>query len=97
MVDRRENEAQSDQMKADGRGIERTSGPFRANMQKNLTNQSSSQKTLLSRSAPKYTVVETMRDHFEEHIKAALEKLSRKELGASRKGLVVRRMKPKPS
>ncbi len=54
MVDRRENEAQSDQMKADGRGIERTSGPFRANMQKNLTNQSSSQKTLLSRSALEY-------------------------------------------
>ena len=35
-----------------------------------------------------------MRDHFEEHIKAALKKLSRKELGASRKGLVVRRKKP---
>jgi len=42
-------------------------------------------------------VAETMRDYFEEHIKAALKKLSRKELGASRKGLVVRRMKPKPS
>ena len=38
-----------------------------------------------------------MRDHFEEHIKAALKKLSRKELGASRKGLVVRPNKPKPS
>ena len=29
--------------------------------------------------------------------KSSLEKLSRKELGASRKGLVVRRKKPKPS
>ena len=36
MVDRRENKASSDQMKADGRGIERTSGPFRADLQKKI-------------------------------------------------------------
>ena len=34
MVDRRENEASSNQMKADGREIDRTSGPFRAGFQK---------------------------------------------------------------
>jgi len=34
MVDRRENEAQSDQMKADGRGVERTSGPFQKYLSK---------------------------------------------------------------
>ena len=39
-------------MKADGRGIDRTSGPFRASLQKNLANQTSSQKNSLSRSAP---------------------------------------------
>jgi hypothetical protein len=32
MVDRRVNEVQSDHMKADDRGIERTSGSFRAYM-----------------------------------------------------------------
>jgi hypothetical protein len=53
MVDRRENEAQPDQMKADDRGTERTCDPFRANMKKNLTNQTSLQKTPLSRSALK--------------------------------------------
>ena len=51
MVDRRENEASSDQMKADGREIDRASSPFRAGFQKNLANQTSSQKTSLSRSA----------------------------------------------
>ena len=51
MVDRRENEASSDQMKADGREIDRTSDPFRAAFQKNLANQTSSIKTSLSRSA----------------------------------------------
>tara|TARA_B000000441_G_C21638466_1_gene287787 strand:+ start:572 stop:820 length:249 start_codon:yes stop_codon:yes gene_type:complete len=51
MVDRRENEASSNQMKADGREIDRTSGPFRAGFQKNLANQTSSLKTSLSRSA----------------------------------------------
>ena len=51
MVDRRENEASSDQMKADGREIDRASSPFRASFQKNLANQTSSQKTSLSRSA----------------------------------------------
>ncbi len=51
MVDRRENEAQSDQMKADGRGTERSSDPFRAS-KKNPANQTSSQKTPLSRSTP---------------------------------------------
>ena len=53
MVDRRENEASSDQMKADGREIDRASSPFRAGFQKNLANQTSSQKTSLSRSALK--------------------------------------------
>ena len=53
MVDRRENEASSNQMKADGREIDRTSGPFRAGFQKNLANQTSSLKTSLSRSASK--------------------------------------------
>jgi hypothetical protein len=53
MVDRRENEASSNQMKADGREIDRTSGPFRAGFQKNLANQTSSLKTSLSRSALK--------------------------------------------
>ena len=60
MVDRRENEASSNQMKADGREIDRTSGPFRAGFQKNLANQTSSLKTSLSRSAlkaEKYTVI----------------------------------------
>ena len=57
MVDRRENEASSDQMKADGRGIEQTSGPFRAGFQKNLANQTRSHKTSLSRSAQKSTLV----------------------------------------
>ena len=51
MVDRRENEASSDQMKADGREIDRASSPFRAGFKKNLANQTSSQKTSLSRSA----------------------------------------------
>ena len=51
MVDRRENEASSNQMKADGREIDRTFGPFRAGVQKNLANQTSSLKTSLSRSA----------------------------------------------
>ena len=51
MVDRRENEASSNQMKADGREIDGTSGPFRAGFQKNLANQTSSLKTSLSRSA----------------------------------------------
>ena len=55
MVDRRENEASSNQMKADGREIDRTSGPFRAGFQKNLANQTSSLKTSLSRSALKGT------------------------------------------
>ena len=36
MVDRRGNEVQSDQMKADDRGTEGTSGPFRAYLQKIL-------------------------------------------------------------
>ena len=36
MVDRRENEASSDQMKADGREIDRASSPFRAGFQKIL-------------------------------------------------------------
>ena len=36
MVDLRGNEAQSDQMKADDRGIERTSGPCDDLFQKNL-------------------------------------------------------------
>ena len=51
MVDRRENEASSNQMQADGREIDRTFGPFRAGVQKNLANQTSSLKTSLSRSA----------------------------------------------
>ena len=51
MVDRRENEASSNQMKADGIEIDGTSGPFRAGFQKNLANQTSSLKTSLSRSA----------------------------------------------
>ena len=48
MVDRRENEASSNQMKADGIEIDGTSGPFRAGFQKNLANQTSSLKTSLA-------------------------------------------------
>ena len=44
MIDRRENETSSDQMMADGREINRTSGPFGAGFQKNIANQSSSKK-----------------------------------------------------
>jgi hypothetical protein len=40
-------------MKADGREIDRASSPFRAGFKKNLANQTSSQKTSLSRSAHK--------------------------------------------
>jgi len=37
MANRREKEAKSGQMKGDGSGIERASGPFRANLKKTLT------------------------------------------------------------
>jgi len=42
MANRREKEAKSGQMKADGSGIEETSDPFRANLKKNLYYQTSS-------------------------------------------------------
>ena len=66
MVDRRENEASSNQMKADGREIDRTSGPFRAGFQKNLANQTSSLKTSLSRSA----LLLILDDHHPRHYSA---------------------------
>jgi hypothetical protein len=39
MVDRKENEASSNQMQADGREIDQTSAPFRAGFQKISSNQ----------------------------------------------------------
>ena len=55
MVDRRENESSSDQMKADGRGIDRTSGPFRAGFQKKSCQSNQFTKNLPFQKCPKGT------------------------------------------
>ena len=49
MANRREKEAKSGQMKGDGSGIERASGPFRANLKKNLDYQTSSRRLLFQK------------------------------------------------